>query len=336
MLVAWFRQKYPHLTAGGIASSAPIDFYPRDGRQRAFWEATMHSFSKFGSATCPSELKTAMEKLQEKTQSCEGREEISKALGSCQPLHNETSAGSKVDFFIRGVASTLAMLDYPVATNFLTPLPANPVKVACEGLGQSPDALSGLRSLLDLFLNTSHGYRCYDFMAEMVGRPTQGDLEGPVKPPDMGHWQYQACNEMPMQSLTSDGMGFYPASDDQLLEVAESCETRYGFAPRTFWLPLSFGGSNLQVGQLLFTNGEKDPWRVGAPKAEKLSEGLDIVQHLISAGAHHEDLRFDADPPKAPVSAAKAQALASMKRWTARWTRSERAERIRSTEALFA
>lgn len=240
----------------------------------------MHSFSKFGSATCPSELKTAMEKLQEKTQSCEGREEISKALGSCQPLHNETSAGSKVDFFIRGVASTLAMLDYPVATNFLTPLPANPVKVVCEGLGQSPDALSGLRSLLDLFLNTSHGYRCYDFMAEMVGRPTQGDLEGPVKPPDMGHWQYQACNEMPMQSLTSDGMGFYPASDDQLLEVAESCETRYGFAPRTFWLPLSFGGSNLQVGQLLFTNGEKDPWRVGAPKAEKLSEGLDIVQHL--------------------------------------------------------
>ena len=35
MLVAWFRQKYPQLTAGGIASSAPIDFYPQDGRQEA-------------------------------------------------------------------------------------------------------------------------------------------------------------------------------------------------------------------------------------------------------------------------------------------------------------
>merc|ERR1712176_1148619 len=28
-LVAWFRQKYPQLTVGGVASSAVIDIYPK-------------------------------------------------------------------------------------------------------------------------------------------------------------------------------------------------------------------------------------------------------------------------------------------------------------------
>mmetsp|Transcript_59111 Transcript_59111/g.93637 ORF Transcript_59111/g.93637 Transcript_59111/m.93637 type:complete len:489 (-) Transcript_59111:54-1520(-) len=316
MLVAWFRQKYPHLAAGGIASSAPIDFYPQDGRQEAFWNATLHTFGKYGLQSCPQELTEAMSQLKQKADTEQGRKEVAMALGSCQELQNETSAGAKADFFLRGVVATLAMLDYPVATNFVTPLPANPVKVACQRLHQNP-GISGLRQIMDLFLNSTGGYHCYDLMAEVVGRPTEGHLSGPVKAPDMGHWQYQACNEMPMQSLTSDGMAFYPASDDQLVEVASTCQLRYGLTPRTTWLKVNFGGSDLQVGNLLFTNGEKDPWRVGAPKFESLLEGLDISQHLIPAGAHHEDLRFDSDPPKEAVSVAKAVTLMAMRRWIA-------------------
>ena len=71
------------------------------------------------------------------------------------------------------------------------------------------------------------------------------------------------------------------------------------------------------MGNLLFTNGEKDPWRTGAPKFESLLEGLDISQQLIAAGAHHEDLRFDSTPPKEPVSVAKAVAMMAMRRWIA-------------------
>ena len=170
MLVAWFRQKYPHLAAGGIASSAPIDFYPQDGRQEAFWNATLHTFGKYGLQSCPQELTEAMSQLKQKAETEQGRKEVAQALGSCQELHNETSAGAKADFFIRGVVATLAMLDYPVATNFVTPLPANPVKVACQRLHQNP-GISGLRQIMDLFLNSTSGYHCYDLMAEVVGRP---------------------------------------------------------------------------------------------------------------------------------------------------------------------
>ncbi|CAJ1418374.1 unnamed protein product [Effrenium voratum] len=320
MMVAWFRQKYPHLTAGGLASSAPIDFYPNDGRQEAFWNATMHTFRFFGSEGCPGEVDKALGLLQQQSQDAAGRRQISEALGSCEDLENETTAGAKVDFFLRGVFATLAMLDYPVASNFVTLLPANPAKVACQRLQSSTD-LRGLRRVVDLFLNATGSYRCYDYLAEMVGRATSGQLHGPTTLPDMGHWQYQACNEMPMQSLTSDGMGFYPAKDSQLAEVADSCYLRYGLRPRTAWLGVSLGGSRLHVGQLLFTDGEKDPWRAGTPTASRIPSGVDIVQHLIPAAAHHEDLRFDASPPRAAVLEAKRLARRLVARWAADFRR---------------
>lgn len=88
MLVAWFQQKYPHLAAGGIASSAPINFNPRDGRQEAFWNATMHTFRNFGATACPGAVQDALRELGAMAQSAEGREEIASALGSCEGLRN--------------------------------------------------------------------------------------------------------------------------------------------------------------------------------------------------------------------------------------------------------
>ncbi|CAE7853398.1 PRCP [Symbiodinium sp. KB8] len=328
MLVAWFQQKYPHLSAGGIASSAPIDFYPHDGRQDAFWSATLHTFETFGSRACAHELNNSLQLLRSTSDSPQGRRRLGELLGSCDPLLEEVTAGSKVDFFVRGAVSTLAMLDYPVASDFVTKLPANPVKVACQRLAGTGNPLEGLKAVLDLFLNATGTYRCYDFLAEMVGRPTNGTLHGPSTPPDMGPWQYQACNELPMQSLTTDGMGFYPAADGQLSEVSDSCNLRYGIRPRTSWLQVNFGGSDLHVGHLLFTNGEKDPWRVGAPKPERIGEALDIHQHLIPGAAHHEDLRFDAAPPRPLVSLAKQKARALMQRWIADFQRKATAEQL--------
>ena len=113
MLVAWFQQKYPHLSAGGIASSAPIDFYPHDGRQDAFWSATLHTFESFGSRTCANELDNSLQFLQNTSDSPQGRRRLGELLGSCDLLLEEVTAGSKVDFFVRGAVSTLAMLDYP-------------------------------------------------------------------------------------------------------------------------------------------------------------------------------------------------------------------------------
>jgi len=315
MLVAWFRQKYPQLTVGGIAASAPIDFYSGTGIQSRFWNATLYTFDMYGSHDCSKTVSEAMLALKNIGQSDAGRKRIEDKFRSCHPLSDEPTATEKADFFVRGVLASLAMLDYTVPSNFVTQLPANPVSAACHLFQGESDHLSGLKAVIDLFLNATGNFQCYDILAEMVGRPTSGKLAGPKVQPDMGPWQYQACNELNLQTLTSDGYGFFPASDEQLSAVSDTCCYRYGMRPRGQWLPLSLGRSDLRIGGLLFTDGDKDPWHVGTVDVHKLRPDVDIVHHLIHDAAHHEDLRFDTQPPRPQVVRAKNLARESMRRW---------------------
>lgn len=323
MLVAWFRQKYPHLTVGGIAASAPIDFYAQTGVQELFWNATMHTFEAFGSPGCPEAFSNSLIKIKELAATADGRLTIEHGLSSCDALANETTAGEKVDMFLRGLLASLAMLDYPEASSFVTPLPANPVLAACNRLQSETDLVAGLRSVVDLYLNATGDFVCYDFIAEIVGRPTLGDFKGPKKQPDMGAWQYQACNELILEPITTDGFGFYPPNDGQLADVAAACQLRYNVTPRPDWLPLSTGRSDLRIGNLLFTDGEKDPWRAGAVRMERVASGLDVVHHVIPGAAHHEDLRFSSVHVRQEVQKAKELARASIQRWISSHRESE-------------
>eukprot|EP00927_Polykrikos_kofoidii_P073438 TRINITY_DN69480_c0_g1_i1.p1 TRINITY_DN69480_c0_g1~~TRINITY_DN69480_c0_g1_i1.p1 ORF type:complete len:543 (+),score=80.74 TRINITY_DN69480_c0_g1_i1:48-1631(+) len=317
MLVVWFRQKYPQLTVGGVGCGAVIDFYQHTGRQQAFWNATRHTFNTFGKQPgCVNLMEQALDRVRAGFEDVSGPQSSDIGLGSCQDLVGEPTASAKVDMFFRGIFSSLAMLDYTEASTFVTPLPANPVAATCRLLEASEsNAVAALRAVADFYLNASGGFRCYDYMAEAVGTPTSGRLLGPLEAPDMGPWQYQACTELPMQTLTSDGFGFYPPADNQFDQVAATCQLRFGVTPRPDWAPLSLGASDLRVGGLFLSDGEKDPWRTGSVDMNKVHHDLDIVHHVIPAAAHHEDLRFDADPPRPQVQFAKRLAREKMRAW---------------------
>jgi pimeloyl-ACP methyl ester carboxylesterase len=46
MLVAWHRLKYPFLSVGGLAASAPVNFYPGQHKQKKFLDAILYDLDK--------------------------------------------------------------------------------------------------------------------------------------------------------------------------------------------------------------------------------------------------------------------------------------------------
>lgn len=240
MLAAWHRRAYPHLTVGALASSAPVDFYPGEGKQKQFWDATLATFAEFGGrAGCDVDVQTALDAVARLGQDVPGRAGLSDAFATCSPLETPLHV-KQLLFYIRGAVATMAMADYPEPTSFVTPMPAFPVAFACgrwDAAAASPQA--NLNALINVFLNFTGVLPCHDTRAELLGESAPCGfgswspllrspraaaalslrLGGDALSPSGGlgdisiPWQYQACTQLILEPLTSDGFGFYPEDD---------------------------------------------------------------------------------------------------------------------------
>ena len=82
-------------------------------------------------------------------------------------------------------------------------------------------------------VNSSGSLPCIDLEAELVGKTPgfrrhatlQGGLVGVTA------WNYQACTELLLEPITSDGFGFLPESREQLTEVRANCAARFVVLP---------------------------------------------------------------------------------------------------------
>jgi hypothetical protein len=261
MLAAWHRFKYPHLSVGAIASGAPVDFYPNSGAQADFEAAFIDTFAKYGNeSTCASHLIAGLAIADSHPSS---QDLIDAGVLACDPL--DSNSAEQYSFYARGAISSLAMLDYPYPCEFVSHLPANPVQVACSlMLNQSGSSLAALHRAVLMYVNASSDLDCIDLNAELVGKRR---LSAPVhiKPihsTDLGviSWNYQACTQLIIEPITSDGYGFYPEQDSQIPEVEDSCRRLFGVEARPNDLVVSLGRGPdwMHVSNVVFMENSKD------------------------------------------------------------------------------
>ncbi|WOL15401.1 Peptidase S28 [Canna indica] len=277
MLAAWMRLKYPHIAIGALASSAPIlqfeDIVPPD----MFYNIVSNDFKR-ESLSCFKTIKESWDVVEAQGMDNDGLVKLSRNFRMCRNLNNSVQLSD----WLSSAYSYLAMVDYPYPSEFLMPLPANPIKEVCRKMDSYPDGASILERIfagVSIYYNYTGNVNCFDL---------EDDPHG------MNGWNWQACTEMVMPMSSSKENSMFPEYDFDYAAYKDGCLQYYGVRPRPRWITTEFGGHDIKTvlkkfgSNIIFSNGLLDPWS-GGSVLHNISDS--IVALVTELGAHHIDLR---------------------------------------------
>lgn len=280
MLAAWFRLKYPHVAIGALASSSPILNFENITSPNSFNDIITQDF-RSESENCYNVIKESWKQIEDTATGPGGLDILRKSFKICK---NYITQIGLVGFLETAYIYT-AMTDYPTPSNFLSPLPAYPVKEMCKAIDNPTlgnDTFAKLYSAAQVYYNYTGDVTCFN-------------LNDDSDPHDLGGWSWQACTEMIMPTDGNHKDSIFPKSTWSYEERAKECSNYYKVQPRPTWITTEFGGHDIRRvlrrfgSNIIFFNGLRDPWS-GGGVLKSISKT--IVAIVAKEGAHHVDLRF--------------------------------------------
>ncbi|XP_061345372.1 uncharacterized protein LOC133291175 isoform X2 [Gastrolobium bilobum] len=214
MLASWFRLKYPHLTIGALASSAPILYFDHITPQNGYYSVVSRDFRE-ESETCYQTILKSWSEIERVASQPNGLSILSQRFNTCHTLNESYEL---IDF-LESMYAYAAQYNQP---------PKYPVSVICGGI----DGASFGSDILSKIYSGVVAYR---------GNSTC-NFNGPtnVSETTVG-WRWQTCSEMVIPiGIGNDTM--FPPNPFILKIFAKECKQRYGVSPRPHWVTTYYGG----------------------------------------------------------------------------------------------
>ncbi|EDW04971.1 lysosomal Pro-X carboxypeptidase [Drosophila grimshawi] len=312
MLAAWFRIKYPHIVVGALAASAPILQFEGLTPCDIFNEITTSVFNTAYNANCSANIGKSWHAFETMAATDAGKKQLGDKFHLCEPIKNGDDLNQFMDY-LEDVYANLAMSNYPYNTNFLAPLPANPVRQFCLYLkdlhADEADLVSSMASALAVYTNYSGSDPCVDYKNSNASSATV----------DSSGWEIQSCNQMVMPFCANSSNTMYRTSTWDLKKVSDKCYKKFQLTPKPFDIVLRYGGRDLvAASNIIFSNGLLDPWSGGGVLMSP-NDRIHII--ILPEGAHHLDLRQSNPMDPASVVDARQKEAAIIGQWISEFYR---------------
>jgi pimeloyl-ACP methyl ester carboxylesterase len=305
-LAAWFRLKYPHVTHGSIASSAPVlaqTNFPE------YMDVVGQAILHFSGQKCYNSMETAANKITELASQgfgSEGMRTLEKDFQLCAPMKNDLDISVFLSELMGNVQITAQYNNEPSATmNF---------PEACQIMTQSDDAYGNFVQLQKAY-RAANGQRCED--------GNWDDMVEALKTTGAGRsWTYQTCNEFgyfqttdspnqPFHSWKWLGLDFYK-------NMCEAAFDGWKADPQVVFTNEYYGGTHISGTNTLLPHGSIDPWHaLGVVNVTIPLPQQSEVKVYIEETAHCMDMYSPASSDPASLTWAREVIAGEVKRWLA-------------------
>lgn len=254
-LSAWFRLKYPSVTHGSIASSAPVTAKVNFAE---YMDVVGESIRYFSGSECYDALQEGAEhvaKLAKDGFGSENMKTLEKDFKVCAPMENKWDLGVFYSNVMGNLQGTVQYNNEHAGVWNVTNVCS--VMTAKEGSGYEK-----LAKLSNIFLDQA-GEECddssykntVDYLADSKPDPTNA-----ARP-----WVYQTCNEFGYyQTADSANQPFYAFRDALDLEFSRKmCYDAFdGWTsdPNVKFTNEKYGNIHIDATNIVFTSGTIDPW----------------------------------------------------------------------------
>lgn len=300
-LTALMRATHPATVVGGLAASAELGYYDLAGwkahgvNEFTFEDVVMKTWDT-ARPECLRAAKSALAAIDEATTSL-----VVDTFNTCD--EKTLGPGPKSGFFAY-VLEGMPQGDYASA--------GNPVTKACDELlqaaGSAPDLLAAAGKIVKRFFGTS---ACIPYD---IGGPGNTPGDGP----GLSTWGFQSCTEA-LHAFSARMLRNYTFDLSKSEALCRdlwnnTVKPDLGSLSRAFPGGYALAEGSAGVTRLIFSQGKLDPWHGWFQNISTPPAALDI-HHIMTEGAHHEDLRLPFDGDRPSVIAARRQEEAIIRRW---------------------
>jgi len=277
-LSAWFRMKYPHVTMGSVASSAPVfaalDFY-------GYMDVVDKSLASVSGEKCDRRIQMATDKINQLVATVDGREMLRSTFNICKPIVTDKDVST---MYANLMGNFQGIVQYDEEGGPIT------IKTVCDIMesGKDTDAFNNYARVNALISNGTCVECNYTTTIEILQQE-----DSKAAGVGMRQWTYQTCLEFGyFQTTDSPNQPF--GDRVPLSYYTDMCRDTFGFdfQPRVNETNLYYGGRNPRgASNIDFVNGSFDPWH-----ALSITEDYTqtVVATFVQGTAHCDDML----PPK--------------------------------------